>query len=477
MELFNKSLRFLLLLQLCSALFSQERIHIVTPGETLSSIARDYDITIEQLSSFNRLDDDHIFPEMELTLPDKDHYIVQRGDNLSSIALRFQVTTEELKQWNQLEDDRILIGQILKIHSSVFSLPGKEYTVVEGDTLWDIAKSFSVSITDIVRSNQLQGDKIFPGMSLTLPASASASPQIASVFYEQISEDTEKGPWFGAEPRRNAQPSLNYGELSDHTPMENYRAARQILNDLDRDIRRMGLLSRDLKGWRIIIDPGHGGLDPGAIVETQDGLGNSAYVVEDEYAYDISIRLYSLLKQHGADPFLTIISPNHHIRSTPDASQTLVNQKNEVYNQEALNMGNSWDLWPRGGSSGLRKRKTAAAAWLGNRKDKSIYISIHCDSTPNVSYDSAVLVWGENQNSLNRSRELAEHILPYLGGESEIREQELEVLKNNPAENSVLIEVRNVADSDNSWILRKEDLRNREVERIFQGIQDYISTR
>lgn len=46
----------------------------------------------------------------------------------------------------------------------------------------------------------------------------------------------------------------------------------------------MGRLSNVLKGWHIVLDPGHGGLDPGAVVENVDGNGNKVYVVEDEYA-------------------------------------------------------------------------------------------------------------------------------------------------------------------------------------------------
>ena len=87
----------------------------------------------------------------------------------------------------------------------------------------------------------------------------------------------------------------------------------------------MPALSRDLEGWHLIIDPGHGGLDPGAIVSVVDGNGNPIIVTEDEYVYDIALRLYRLLIRHGASVKMTIIAPDHHIRDGESARLTFVN--------------------------------------------------------------------------------------------------------------------------------------------------------
>jgi hypothetical protein len=40
-------------------------------------------------------------------------YIVKRGDALSTVAKKFEVTPEQLREWNSLEGDRIRIGQQL----------------------------------------------------------------------------------------------------------------------------------------------------------------------------------------------------------------------------------------------------------------------------------------------------------------------------------------------------------------------------
>ena len=118
----------------------------------------------------------------------------------------------------------------------------------------------------------------------------------------------------------------------------------------------MGRLSSQLEGWHIVLDPGHGGLDPGAVVSTRDGNGNRLYVVEDEYVFDIALRVYVLVRLHGGRATMTLLSPNHLIRQNDPPTQTFVNEKNEVYNLAAYNQTNKLSAWPRGSNLSTRVR-------------------------------------------------------------------------------------------------------------------------
>lgn len=67
--------------------------------------------------------------------------------------------------------------------------------------------------------------------------------------------------------------------------------------------------SKKLDGQVYYIIAGHGGPDPGAV-----GKRNAAMLCEDEYAYDVSLRLYRSLLEQGAKAYLIIEDQNDGIR-------------------------------------------------------------------------------------------------------------------------------------------------------------------
>ncbi|MDC7224100.1 MAG: LysM peptidoglycan-binding domain-containing protein [Spirochaetales bacterium] len=470
---------FFILLTAGGLLFSQEN-HRVERDETLYSIALSYQISLDDLMAANSLEDDFIKEGQILTLPGQEegeYWTVKAGDSLSLISLKTDVSQEAIKEANGLTDDKILLGQKLIIPSE--ENRDRTYLVNRGDSLWKIASAHNTTTDALIRLNRLETEKIYPGMELKLPLLNSPNRGI-NVLKAMLNNhrEPEQGPWFNSEPDRRTQPSLEYGELSSESTVTNYAQAREVLKKLDGEVDRAGLLSRDLRGWTIVIDPGHGGLDPGAVVETVDGNGHSAIVVEDEYAYDISLRVYALLKQHGADAGLTIISPNHHIRHTPDASLTFVNEKNEVYNSASLNRTGDWDEWPAGGRVGLAKRLTTAEEIIESEGNAhSLYLSIHCDNTPGGFPQSGILAYGEDEEELARSVRFAQAFDESFPAGLEFKEQEVFVLQGNPArDGAALMEIRNVHYDNNSWALRNEELRDQDAEKIVQSILHFVST-
>ena len=43
------------------------------------------------------------------------YHLVKKGDTLYNIALRYDITVKTLKRWNKLEGDTISIGQRLRV--------------------------------------------------------------------------------------------------------------------------------------------------------------------------------------------------------------------------------------------------------------------------------------------------------------------------------------------------------------------------
>ena len=184
-------------------------------------------------------------------------------------------------------------------------------------------------------------------------------------------------------------------------------------------------MSNTLSGWHIVLDPGHGGLDPGAVVETLDGNGNKVYVVEDEYVYDIALRVYLLLRLHGAKVTLTLLSPNHVIRQSNPPTATYVNEKNEVFNSHRFNRQNRWKNWPAGGRNGNLSCRVdiARKAFKGVPKARRVFLSFHADIDPTAPEAPLVLYYeeanGRRQDAV--SRRFAESLLRSLGAEAHAR--------------------------------------------------------
>lgn len=101
--------------------------HTVQPGETLSVIAQDYGVAVDELMALNQITDpDDIIVGQELLLPEVAQaqptdtplpvHIVRAGETLSEIAQQYQISLTRLMLYNGLRDaDAVYIGQELQI--------------------------------------------------------------------------------------------------------------------------------------------------------------------------------------------------------------------------------------------------------------------------------------------------------------------------------------------------------------------------
>ena len=153
---------FLCLLVTC---FAQAQSTSVTiqPGDTLYSLAVTYGTSIEALQAANPGVAAALRPGDVLVLPRSSSYAVQPGESLVSIAERFGVTLEALMAANDLQASVVNPGTVLTFPDELQS-----YTVAEGDTLYDIALAFGVSVTTLVQLNALEGEVIRPGQTLVV---------------------------------------------------------------------------------------------------------------------------------------------------------------------------------------------------------------------------------------------------------------------------------------------------------------------
>jgi N-acetylmuramoyl-L-alanine amidase len=109
-----------------------------------------------------------------------------------------------------------------------------------------------------------------------------------------------------------AQPKITFiseNEAADPNYQQESNPGKRKFPIFGPDFAYTPLLSSKLKGQVFYIDAGHGGNDPGAI-----GRYNGHDLCEDEYAYDVSLRLCRKLISHGATTYMITRDPNDGIR-------------------------------------------------------------------------------------------------------------------------------------------------------------------
>lgn len=193
----------------------------VKAGDTLQSIANQYDTTVTNLININNLKDKNdIKIGDRITTSDVSaisyrgstmSYIVQNGDTISSIAKRFNTKVSTLAELNQskvsdtatqlyvgdklvvpmqtapLPDNAVTVAKVVEkpavVNSNALkttitttvknSVATQDYKVKSGDTLFGIANRYGVDKKQLMELNAFNFDtKVNAGQTILLPASA-----------------------------------------------------------------------------------------------------------------------------------------------------------------------------------------------------------------------------------------------------------------------------------------------------------------
>lgn len=116
-------------------------------------------------------------------------YTVKRGDSLYQIARSYNTTVSELKSLNNLTSDILTIGQVLKLpgyneNQNQTSTASNEYIVKPGDSLYQIAKNYNTTTADLINYNNLPTTVLSVGQIIKIPNTTS------NVTYTVKSGDT-----------------------------------------------------------------------------------------------------------------------------------------------------------------------------------------------------------------------------------------------------------------------------------------------
>lgn len=177
---------------------TKERVHKVKSGESLSVIAEQYNKSMAELKSYNKLRKTSLFVGQKLKIPSsylpssevvtissvtpppkpvqkEQTHKVTRGESLSVIARKYSTSSATLIQYNKLKSTSLLIGQKIKIPASERQGTRKQlervHSVKSGESLSVIANHYNTSIAELKRYNQLRSSSLRVGQKIKVPAS------------------------------------------------------------------------------------------------------------------------------------------------------------------------------------------------------------------------------------------------------------------------------------------------------------------
>ena len=148
----------------------------VQAGDTLAEIAYKYGTTVDSIVRLNNIQNPNlIYVGQRLIIRTTEnsqgneesstvYYTVKSGDTLSNIARQYNVTVQSIASENNISNPNLIyVGQTLVIETVRYDVhaTGKTiYLVRFGDTLSEIAQKYGTTVNELVRLNNIQNPNL-----------------------------------------------------------------------------------------------------------------------------------------------------------------------------------------------------------------------------------------------------------------------------------------------------------------------------
>lgn len=233
-------------------------IHKVDEKETLYAISKRYGTTVEDIVKYNPqsqsgleigliLKVPYVAPKINIVPKGATIHTVGEKETLYSISRKYDVTIDELKQWNNLTDEAISIGQELVIKKKNAAKSTQPYsnenltmrsksgvhTVAAKETLFSIARQYNITMAQLREWNNLQGNELKIGQVLMVVEpehkgaleNVSSKPQETSVT---VSKDVDVPSREKEKPKESPLP-VKTEETQTITISESVKGSDEIL--------------------------------------------------------------------------------------------------------------------------------------------------------------------------------------------------------------------------------------------------------
>lgn len=159
-----------------SSLNPTNEYYTVKKGDTLYSIASKNNLTVQELKDLNNLTSNNLSIGQTLLIKKNPKentnvttYNVKSGDTLYSIAKKYNTTVNAITTLNNLASNSLSIGQIIKIPISTQNTMEPTYIVKSGDTLYSIARKYNTTVSELINRNNLKTSNLKIGQELIIP--------------------------------------------------------------------------------------------------------------------------------------------------------------------------------------------------------------------------------------------------------------------------------------------------------------------
>jgi LysM repeat protein len=200
--------------------------HVVKPKETVYSVAKSYNLSIEALQKANPGIEKGLISGQVLFIPEitsvqtntaasseakvgnkpenekviavysseKDsiiRYTVKKSETLYSLARNNAVSIDELKKLNPGLTESIKVGQIILIPKKKIESPFISHEVSREQKTSQLAKDFGISVDRLERTNPGIGSKVFPGQIVKIPIADNLRPTTLSLDTKNETESID----------------------------------------------------------------------------------------------------------------------------------------------------------------------------------------------------------------------------------------------------------------------------------------------
>jgi len=240
-----KKIQLLLLFLFLSTtiIFAQQKKYIsykVKKGETLKSIAKEYNLSKRDLKRLNPGVNKKPKPSTIIIVPNKNFgkpvvkinnikeelYTVQPKETLFGIAKKFGITIDELKAANSELENGVKIGMKLvipepSITQAKDSINYVLHTVIKDDTVYNLTKKYQVTVESLLTLNPMLKEGLKLGMLLKIKP--------IEIIEEPI-EDFKEELNFDKELKIALMLPYQLIQLADSTRNDNFKKNNSLLN-------------------------------------------------------------------------------------------------------------------------------------------------------------------------------------------------------------------------------------------------------